>query len=271
MNDEISLVITSLMFTLFLSTVLATTITTDYAGNGDLYLETTIHSIVKPDITDSGEIHTGCEGGCCCCPDCYGEYEGTQVVTNDPFSASGHQTTVVDGCVVIEQKYDDEFNSYKTETSYYTYFNGTGTAESYVYAVPGIGMSYQLSNGTGSTYASFSQIVYLDDTFDYAILYGGGTWLCTPGYVGLFNAYDFYTNPGYYNPELGLYCVPIDETSNVYAFLHTKTTDSMDLDAYIKSGWIEWYQDIEVEGSSQYDVIVTSSNDLDFDFETVLG
>ena len=259
------------MFSLFLNTVLATTVYTDYAGSGDFYLETTIESIVKPTITDSGTIHTGCDGACCCVPELSGEYEGTQVVTNDPYSASGHKATVTDGCVVIEQTYDDEFNGYSTKTTYYTYLDGTGTAESFIYVVPGMAESIQLSNGTGSTYASFSQIVYLDDTFDYETTYGGGTFYCGPGYVGIYNTYDFYANPGYYNPEIGLYCVPIDETSNNYGFLYAEATDSMDINTYAVTDSWEWYNDVGVEGSSEYGTVVTSNNDLDFDFEMVLG
>jgi len=261
-----------LVFSLFLNTVLATTVFTDYAGSGDFYLETTIESIVKPDITDSSRINTGCDGGCCCCPDCEGYYEGTQFITNDPFSASSHQVTITDGCVVIEQTYDDEFNGYRTETGYYTYLEGTGTAESFVlYAVPGMGESIQLSDGTGSTYASFSQIVYLDDTFDYEVLYGGGTWVCDSGYVGLYNEYDFYSNPGYYNPQLGFDCHPVDENSYIYGLLHAKTTDFMDVNAYIETELVEWHEDIEAEGSSQYDLVVNSYDDLDFGLEMVLG
>ena len=262
---------TGLMFMLLNSMVLATTVYTDYAGSGDFSIETTIESIVKPDITDSSQINTGCDGGCCCCPDCAGDYEGTQIVTNDPFSASSHETTVTEGCVVIEQTYDDEFNGYSAETKYYTYFNGTGTAKSIVYALPGYGLSEQFSNGTGSTYASFSQIVYLDDTFDYETLYGGGTWYCESGYVGIYNEYDFYANPGYYNPKIGLYCVPVDENSNVYGFLHAKATDLMDVDTYVKIGSAELFEHGEVEGTAQYDIIATSNDDLDFDFEMVLG
>jgi hypothetical protein len=192
-------------------------------------------------------------------------------VTNEPNSASGHEVTVTEGCVVIEQTYEDEFNGYKTENLYYTYFNGTGTAESYVTAVPGMAESIQLSNGTGSAYAAFSQIVYSDDTFDYSVLYGGGTWYCAPGYVGLFNAYNFYTSPGYYNPELGLYCIPVYEDYSVYAFLNAESTDEMDVSAFAQMDSVEWYQDVEAEGESQYDIVISSYDDLDFDLEMLLG
>ena len=259
------------MFILSVSLVLATTAYTEYAGSGDLYLKTNIQSPIAPSITDSVTIHTGCDGGCCCCPDCAGEYEGTQIVTNDPFSPSGHQSSVVDGCIQIEQTYYDEFDNRKTETLYYTYFDGNGTAESYVYAVPGQGMSYQFADGNGSSYVSFSQMVYLDENFDYETNYGAAAWVCGPGYVWMINGYDFYNNPGYYNPEIDLYCYPVNESSSLTGFLHAKTTDSMNVNTFVGSGSIEYYQDIENLGTAQYDIVATSYGDLVFVFEETLG
>ncbi|NIO44910.1 MAG: hypothetical protein GTN36_05155 [Candidatus Aenigmarchaeota archaeon] len=271
MKKRISLIAVSLMLILYSSLALATTVNTGYEGTGDFNLQTTIISPIAPSITDTVDINTGCDGGCCCCPDCAGDYEGNQILTNNPFAASVHETTVTDGCVVIEQYYYDEFNGYTTYTNYYTYFNGTGTAESYVFAIPGEGMSYQLANGTGSAFVSFSQAVFSDGEFDYATTYGGGTWLCGPGYAGLVNDYDFNTNPGYYSPELGLYCVPVDESS-LYAFLFAEATDHFGLSSEIVLGSLEYYQDIGVEGSSEYGTVVTSyGDDIDFDFEMELG
>jgi len=267
MKMRISLITTSLMFILSVSLALATTAYTEYAGSGDFYLSTNIQSPIAPSITDTATIHTGCDGGCCCCPNCYGEYEGQQIVTNDPFSASAHEASVVDGCIQIEQTYTDEFDNRKTETLYYTYFDGTGTAESYVYAVPGAGRSYQLANGTGSSWVSFSQVVYLDDNFDYETTYGGAAWVCAPGYAGMVTEYYL----GYYNTQLGLYCVPVNETSHLNGFLHTKTTDSMYLDSHIETDSIEKHQNIEALGASQYDTLIDSNDDFIFDFEMELG
>lgn len=271
MKKIISLVITGLMFVLFSSISFATTTYTDYAGAGEFSLQTTIHSSVAPSIRDTATIYTGCDGGCCCCPECDGEYEGTQILTNNPFSASSHQAAVTDGCIEIEQTYHDEFDNRETETDYYTYFNGTGTAESYVYASPGQGLSYQFANGTGSSYVSFSQIVYLDGVFDYGTTYGGGVWVCDPGYAGMVGDYGFYDPGIYYNSELDLYCYPVDG-SGLSAFLFAETTDFFSLSSNLMLGSIEMNENIEAEGTSEYGFVATSySDDIDFDFGMGLG
>jgi len=264
-------IITGLIFILFSNLALATTVTTDYAGSGDLSIQTTIISPVAPIITDSATIHTGCAGGCCCCPYCEGSYDGTQILTNNPFSASSHEATVNNGCVVIEQKYNDNVNDYNIQTDYYTYFNGTGKAESYVYAVPGSGISYQLANGTGSAFVGFTQLVFLGDDFDYGTSYGGGVWLCEPGYAGMFNQYEFNNGKIYYDSQLGLYCHPADGSS-LYSFLFAKTTDSFVLNSNIKTDSIEKEIDVEAEGASEYETVITSYNDsFNYDFGMELG
>lgn len=267
---KISLV-TSLMIILFSNTVLATTVNTDYAGSGDLSIQTTIISPVVPIITDSANINTGCAGGCCCCPDCAGEYEGEQIVTNNPFSASGHEASVTNGCVEINQKYTDKIDGQTIETSYHTYMNGTGTAESYVYAIPGHGTSYQLANGTGSAFVGFTQLVFLDDEFDYGTSYGGGVWLCSPGYAGLLNRYDLYNGNIIYDSQLGLYCYPVDGSS-LYAFLFAKTTDSFSLNSDFVMDSTEYAENIEAEGASEYGSVITSYNgSFNYDFGMELG
>ncbi len=274
MKKRISLIAVALMLILYSNVAFATTVNTDYEGMGDFELQTTILSPIAPIITDTVDINTGCDGGCCCCPDCAGDYEGNQIVTNNPFAASGHKTTVTDGCVVIEQYYYDEFNGYTTHTDYYTYFNGTGTAESYVYAVPGEGMSYQLANGTGSAFVSFDQVVFLNDVFDYGTSYGGGTWICSPGYAGLMNGYYLDNGEMHYDSELGLYCIPASESS-LYTFLFAKSTDYFDLSSSFAMGPVEYYQNVGVEGSSDYGFVVEADpsefDDIDFNFEMDLG
>ena len=265
------LIMTGLMFVLLSSIAFATSAYTEYSGSGDFQLQTNIQSEVTPTIYDSATIHTGCNGGCCCCPGCSGEYEGIQVVTNNPFSIAIDNADVTNGCVVLEQTIYDKFDDRNAETRYYTYLDGTGTATSYIYATPGQGYSYQLSNGTGSTFASFSQIVFLNDNFDYETTYGGGTWVCGPGYTGMVNAYDFYNHKGYYNPQLGLYCYPINEDSSLYAFLFAETTDYFGLDANFTIDSSKVQHDVEAEGASEYGTVATSYKNLSFDFDMRLG
>ena len=270
MKIKISLT-ASIMLILYSTVVLATTVTTDYEGSGDLEIQTTIISPVAPIITDSADINTGCSGGCCCCPNCAGDYEGTQIVTNNPFSASVHKATVTDGCVVIEQTYNDNINGQNIQTDYYTYFNGTGTAESYVYAIPGHGMSYQLANGTGSAFVGFTQIVFLNGNFDYGTSYGGGVLLCNPGYAGMVNAYDFYSGKIYYDSQLGLYCYPVDDSS-LYTFLFAQATDSFSLNSDLIMGSVEHIENVGAEGESEYGTVATSYNgNLTYDFGMELG
>jgi len=267
MKIRISLVTISLMFILFSSLVLATTVNTDYSGSGDFELTTKIESEVTPTITDRAEIHTGCEGVCCCCcqPDLSGEYYGYQIVMNNPYTASADEATVTYGCIELEQTIDDEYNGRRSETIYYTFFEGSGYATSFTYALDGQGLSYQLANGTGSSYISFTQVVYLDENFDYATSYGGAAWVCDPGWAGMVSEYSF----GHYNADLGLYCYSVDETSHLNGFLHAQSTDSMDVLTKVKMGPSELIEHAGVEGAAQYDIVATAYNDFmsDFDFD----
>jgi hypothetical protein len=259
-----------LMIMLFSSVAFATTVYTDYEGSGDLQLKTTITSPILPSVTDSSEIHTGCSGDCCCYPELDGGYFGSQVVTNNPFTASGHIATVTDGCVVIEQYYTDYLGDQTIYTSYYTYFNGTGTAESYVYVVPGEAMSYQLANGTGTSFVSFSQIAFLDDEFDYGTNYGGEVWVCAPGYAELMNYYYYSGGQIYYNTQLELYCQPVSQ-ANLNSFLFAQGTDHFVLNSDAYGDFWKTSQNINVEGSSDYGFTTISNDDFDFDFEMELG
>lgn len=259
-----------LMTLLFSSVAFATTVYTDYEGSGDLELQTTITSPIMPSITDTSTIHTGCDGDCCCIPELVGGYSGSQIVTNNPFSASEHVVSVIDGCVIIEQYYTDYIGDQTIYTSYFTYFNGTGTAESYVYVLPGEAFSYQLANGTGSSYVSFNQIVLLDEEFDYGTYYGGEVWVCTPGYTGLMNYYYFSGGQIYYNTQLEMYCQPVSE-ANMQTFLFAQGTDHFALNGIASgSGWT-MSQDINVEGSADYGFTTQSNDDFNFDFEMELG
>lgn len=254
------------------SVAFATTVNTDYSGSGDFSIQTTIISPVAPTVIDTAEIHTGCAGGCCCCPDCSGTYDGNQLVTNNPFSASGHRTEVVNGCVVIDQKYNDNVGNQNIQTDYYTYFNGTGYAESYVYAVPGQGMSYQLSNGTGSAFVGFTQNVFSDDVFVYGTTYGAGVMICSPGYAGLSNSYYFSDGKIYYDAELGMYCQPASEESNIYALLFSKSSNFFSLDSTLDMGDVQYDQNAGTTGVSDYGTVISSNNnETYFGFDMVLG
>ncbi|MFH0928902.1 MAG: hypothetical protein V1818_00935 [Candidatus Aenigmatarchaeota archaeon] len=265
---------TILMIILFSTVAFATSVNTDYEGMGDFYMETTIISPVAPDITDTVDINTGCDGGCCCCPDCFGEYSGNQYMTNNPFSASVHTAEVTEGCVVIEQYYTDYIDGHTIESYYYTYFNGTGTAESYIYVVPGLAESYQLANGTGSSYVSFSQIAYIGTEFDFSTTYGGAVWLCAPGYAGLYNQYYYSGGQIYYNSEMGLYCSPTDGSS-MDNFLFASATDHFSLNSQLEIGDIESTQNVGVgEGEAEYGftaIFYDMFDDLYFGFEMELG
>ena len=256
---------------LLASVAFATSAYTEYSGSGDFRLQTNIQSAITPTIFDSATIHTGCDGGCCCCPECSGDYNGFQFLTNNPISIAIDEANVNKGCVQLEQTIYDDFNTREAETSYYTYLDGTGTAMSYIYAEPGQGYSFQLANGTGSAFVSFSQMVFLDNNFDYVTTYGGGVWICDSGYAGMINSYDVLNHKSYYNPELGLYCYPLDESNKLYAFLFAKTTDYFNLSSDISVDSIRLLQSIEAEGASEYETVANSNGNFSFDFDMVLG
>jgi len=267
---KIRLKITGLMFLLLVNIVLATDVLTDYSGKGDFELQTNIQSEITPTIYDSATIHTGCNGGCCCCPECSGSYEGFQFLTNNPFSIAIDNANITNGCAALEQTIYDSFDNRNVETKYYTYLDGSGNVMSYIYAKPGQGSSYQLSNGTGSAFVDFSQSVFTDGIFDYGTTYGGGVWVCGPGYAGMVSSYDVLNHNSYYDPELGLYCHPLDGSS-LYAFLFAKTTDFFNLNNTVIIGSTELRQHIESQGSSDYGIESTSHDNLTFNFNMVLG
>jgi hypothetical protein len=264
--------IAAIMIIISSNIALATTVYTDYEGSGDFEIQTTIISPITPIITDSADINTGCSGGCCCCPDCAGDYKGSQIITNNPFSATAHNVNVTEGCVVIYQRYNDYVNGQSIATDYYTYFNGTGTAKSYIYTIPGQGMSYQLSNGTGSAFVWFTQNVFFDNVFDYGTSYGGGVMLCQPGYAGLRNQYQYSNGEIYYNSELGMYCYPVSYESSLYTFLFSKVTDLFSLNSFTEIGNVGYNQDIGVNGSAEYGTVINSKDDeIYFGFDMELG
>ena len=268
-----TIILTVIMSLLFSSVALATTVQTDYNGMGDLEMTTTLISPVGPDITDSVEIHTGCAGaccGCCCYPDVFGQYDGAQVVSNNPFVASGHIAEVEDGCVEINQYYTDVIGEQTIYTTYYTYFKGTGTAQSFVYVVPGAASSHQSTNGTGDSFVSFSQIAFIGDDLDFATNYGGQVWACSPGSVELMGQYYYSGGQIYYNNQLGLYCKPLGDR-DMYAFLYAEGTDHFGLCGTAGNDDWGFGQDINIEGSSDYGFSVNSNYDFDFNFEMELG
>jgi hypothetical protein len=263
--------LTSILMILLFSTVaFATTVHTEYEGSGDLEMTTILTSEVTPDIMDSVDITTGCDGGCCCLPDLSGSYRGTQVVSNDPTVLNGHTATTDEGCIEIRQTVYDELNGQKIYTDLYTYLEGEGTAESVFYVMRGKLMSFQLANGTGNSFVSFHQIVLLDDEFDYGFKYGGGVWMCSPGYAALNSGYNFYINPTYYFADLGLYCQHVDD-SNIYAFLFAQTTDNFGLSSELEMDSIVMKDNIVAEGASSYGFTATTYDSLDYDFEMQLG
>jgi hypothetical protein len=267
-----TIILTVIMIMLFSTVAFATTAYTEYEGMGDFEMTTTLISPISPDITDSVAIYTGCAGDCpCCCyPNIFGGYSGTQVVSNNPFVASGHKADVTDGCISIDQYYIDYLGDQTIYTSYYTYFNGTGTAESYVFVVPGEAVSYQLANGTGTSFVSFGQIAYIGTEPDFSTTYGGGVWACAPGYAEMIGSYYYHNQQVYYNNELELYCYPVGE-NNLNAFLFTSSTDFFGLFSSLSTGYLEFSQEISVEGTSDYGFSVNSTDDIDFDFEMELG
>ena len=249
---------------------MATDVHTDYSGKGDFQLQTNIQSEVTPTIYDSATIHTGCNGGCCCCPECSGSYEGLQFLANNPFSIAVDNANITNGCAALEQTIYDNLDNRSVKTKYYTYLDGSGNVVSYIYAKPGQGSSYQLSNGTGSAFIDFSQNVFTNGNFDYGTTYGGGVWVCGPGYAGMVSSYDVLNHNSYYDPELGLYCHPLDGSS-LYAFLFAKTTDSFNLNNTVIIGSTESHENIESQGNSDYGTVATSHGSLTFNFNMVLG
>lgn len=261
-----------LMIILFSNIALATSVYTEYEGSGDLHLQTTIITPGYPTLTDTVDARTGCDGGCCCCPFCFGEYDGSLYVTNNPFENSdqyfGHEASVTNGCIDIEQAIYEKIGDQIIETYYYTYFNGTGTAESYILVLLGNALSYQFANGTGTSYASFSQSVFDDGEFDYATTYGGGVWVCSSGYTGLINYYEYSGGIIVYDTELELYCY---EQGDNYAFLYAEGTDYFSLDSELFSSYLSIYNEIDVYGTSDYGFSVESTDTIYFDFNMELG
>lgn len=265
-----------MMITLFSSIAFATDVTTDYSGSGELIIQTNIQSEFSPTITDYAHINTGCVTCCClgldCCSTAGRDYSGQDIVTNEPFSASVHTVNVTNGCVVINQSYNDDIDNHQIQTNYYTYFNGTGSAESYIYAFLGNGTSYQFANGIGSAFVGFTQNIFSVDAFDYGTNYGGGVTICSPGYAGLMNKYQYSGGEIYYNAQLGMYCEPVSSESSLYAFLFSNSANNFNLESGTLINNIKQKQSIEANGVSDYGTLVSSkSGNISFNFDMILG
>ena len=266
-----TILITGFLILLMSNVALATSVTTDYAGLGEFSMYTTILSPIAPDITDSVHINTGCCGTCCCPNDCcpptgeIGVYEGHLSMTNTPFSGSYHWAQTDDGCIEINQNYVEHIDGQSIYTNYYTYFNGTGYAESYVYVIPGEAISHQNASGAGTGFVEFRQIAFLDGEFDYETNYGGEVWICSNGYASLENYYNIIGGEAMYNTQLEMYCAPVG--GGTYSFLFADGTDHFNLNSEASGSYLDFCQDINVEGLFDYGFSALDPDEFNFNFD----
>jgi len=248
--------------------VFATSSYVQYEGEGSLSIETSITSSVRPDLTDTSYVGAGpcpCEG---CCE---GDYSGYQYVSNNPFVWTSDYADVENGCINLHQEVIDykEDEDQLITTEFHTGLEGTGSANLSTAAIPLNVYGYQYAQGSGETWAYFSQISEIGGSFDFGTVFGGGTYNCGYGYVEMEGENRVLNSPTIYSPVMmSMVC---EDPGYVYGFLHGEATDYLNLNASVKMGNTNWFTEMGVEGSGQVDISTESNNGLDFDFDMVLG
>ena len=260
-----------MIFVLFLApaSVLASYSSTEYEGTGSMSFTSELISDTKPDMYD--QVDAFAEPCPCCEDECVdpGYYSGYQYLTNDPYNIIEDYGEVENGCISFNQEIVDYNDGNQViTTNYYTGIDGTGIAYAYVTAIPLYGYGYQYVDGSGETWVYFSQLSELDGDFDFRAAYGAGTIDCSSGILEMGNEYDL-TNPYvYYNPYLLILC---EDSGYSYADLEGDATDILNANVTVQTKYMSWASQIDVEGSGSLLINTESDDELDFDFEMVLG
>jgi hypothetical protein len=274
MKFKVMVISTIIALILSTSIALATSAYTEYSGSGDLYMSTIIISPVLPPIQDTTESHTACESMDECCPNpCKegdGGYEGAQYISNEPVGWSENYGEVENGCIELKEEIVDykEDEDQLITTTYSTGVEGTGTAYSFVSGVPLHNYGYQYAEGSGMTWAYFSQLSELSGDFDFETIYGGGTYDCQYGYVVMENEYQLLNSPVLYSPVmLEMVCM---DPGYAYATLYGNATDHLNVNVSVSAGYMNWVLETDVEGQAELNINADSNDGLDFDFDMVL-
>lgn len=259
---------------LFSQVALATDVTTYYSGSGDLHMDTVIISPFQPTVYDTVDSHTACSGECCgCCNnDCYGDlpggYNGWSFLTNEYGSLSEDRGSVTNGCINLQQGISEQNGNQVITTQYSTGLNGTGYAYSWLSAVPFDAYAFQYAEGSGDTWAFFSQSGKTNGEHDFDIIFGGGTINCNFGNVSMESEYELNSQAHYKSVILKTLC---QDPGFAYAALHGNASNYLSSNAALKSKFMNWMLDVEVTGKSILDINAESNENLDFNFDGVFG
>jgi hypothetical protein len=266
--------ITLIMISLILCSQIAfaTDVFTEYSGSGDFLMTTVIISPIQPTVQDTIESHTACSGSCCeCCNDCYGTepggYDGWSFLTNEYYGFSLDQGNVENGCINLQQDIVEQNGDQTITTHYGTGVNGTGSAYSWISAIPFNAYGFQYAEGFGSTWAFFGQSSKTDDELDFETIFGGGTIDCNFGNVSMESEYKVNSQADY-NSILNALC---QDPGFAYAALHGKASEYLNSNVELKAKFMNWLMNVEVVGQSELNISAESNENLDFNFDMVLG
>lgn len=271
MKSKIALIMIFLV--LFSQIALATDVTTDYSGSGDLHIDTVIISSVQPTVYDTVDSHTACSGECCgCCNNnCYGGlpggYDGWSFLSNEYGSFSEDRGSVTNGCINLQQGISEQNGNQIITTKYATGLNGTGYAYSWLSAIPFDDYAYQYAEGSGDTWAFFSQSSKTNDNFDFDTIFGGQTISCNFGNVSMQSEYQLNSQANY-NSIIDALC---QDPGFAYAALHDNASAYLNSNAQLKTKFLNWAMSTEVNGTGVLDINVEANDSLEFNFTGVLG
>lgn len=248
--------------------VLATSAFIEYEGTGSATIKTEITSETKPDINDEVNLYAP---PCPCCedPDCdEGSYEGTQYMTNSPYSLVEDYTEIEDGCVSFDQEIIHDKGDQEITTNYQTLLDGTGVAYSLAAATPIYGSGYQYVDGSGDTWIYYGQSSQIDGEFDYKGEYAVGRLDCESGYFKLRSQYELTGPFAYHDGYIEAVC---DDTGCYYIYFLGETTDVFGNYMSYQTQYFNYVIEVENEGSADQNIGIVTDDDSSVDFEVVLG
>jgi|GEM_PF-4813535 len=223
---------------------------TDYQGTGQYYVATSIMAETGTLFTDTASMDAD-------------SYSGSQYVTDIYECAVGiDEVEIENGELKLNQHVIDRYDNETTHTDYNTGLNGTGSANSFVFADAKTGWSQQYAESDDYAYTSFGQTNHVGDDFDYGI--ESGTASIGEGSVYMENFYAPINSTDAWSFS-GM------NTSYGMIWFYVNATKSLNITADYWADSVTWAADMKSMGSSLFDVVVESDEDMNFNADAYVN
>lgn len=264
------------LFTLiiFLSIIpfsaMATSVYTDYEGEGGLSLKTTI-STSSTDLVSHAIVGSG---SCCNCEDCEcdcgnDDYNGYQYLSNTPYLWSSDYAEVEEGCINLHQYVVDSTGNRVIITDTYTGLEGSGNATSIMATIPLNIYTYQYAIGSGNMWTYMTQTSKTNGELDFSTMFISGA-VCGYGSVFLEGEQNAKQPYAVFDP-FTMQVICYDGNGDVYSTLYANSTDFMNVSASVNVNDVNWFSSSGVEGAGEILIDVNTDRNITFDFGMVLG